>query len=163
MNGVCAFDGHLRCSLLALWQWIWPRQCPSVVMVQSWKAREGTQMYDADLGAHHVMKTTDEERAAATAEEGALDGIGRMVNVELDRQKWRGEMCTKRYDLFKAGGKSTVDAGAAEQGIGQPLPPIQRDLSFKQGGWVASAAHQRRALALDGGTAVTKLRLKIGS
>ena len=61
-------------------------------MVQSWKAHEGTQKY-ADLGAHHVMKITDEERAAASAEEGALEGIGRLVNVELDRQKWRGEMC----------------------------------------------------------------------
>ena len=109
----------------------------------------------------HVMKTSDEERAAALAEETALDGINRLVNVELDRQKWRGEMCSKRYEFSKAGGKGTVDAGAAEQGIGQPLPPIQRDNAFKSGGWIASAAHQRRALALDGGTAVPKLRLTV--
>ena len=110
------------------------------------------------------MKITDEEKAAATAEEASLSDINRLVNVELDRQVWRGEMAQKAYEVFKSSKKSTTpmqDMAAAEQGIGQPLPPIQRDAAFKQGGWIASAAQQRRALALDGGTAVTKLRLTV--
>jgi hypothetical protein len=67
--------------------------------------------------------------------------------------------------MFKnsKGSLSASDVAAAEQGIAQPLPPIQRDIAFKQGGWIASAAQQRRALALDGGTAVTKLRLTVKS
>jgi hypothetical protein len=65
--------------------------------------------------------------------------------------------------MYKSNKSSTAiqDVAAAEQGIGQPLPPIQRDAAFKQGGWIASAAQQRRALALDGGTAVTKIRLTV--
>jgi hypothetical protein len=162
LNGVCAYDGHLRCSLLSLWQWIWPNRCLAVLQVQAWKSHEGTRRYE-DLGANHVMKITDEEKAAASAEEAALEGINRLVNVELDRQKWRGEMAMKAYEFHKSGSGAKVDVAAAEQGIGQPLPPIQRDTAFKNGGWVASAAQQRRALALDGGTAVTKLRLTVKS
>ncbi len=162
-TGVCTYDGALRCSLLALWQWIWPKGCFAVLQVQAWKAQENTPRY-IELGAHHVMKITDEEKAAATAEEASLSDINRLVNVELDRQVWRGEMAQKAYEVFKSSKKSTTpmqDMAAAEQGIGQPLPPIQRDAAFKQGGWIASAAQQRRALALDGGTAVTKLRLTV--
>ena len=73
-------------------------------------------------------------------------------------------MAKKAFEAYKSGKGSTgamQDVAAAEQGIGQPLPPIQRDAAFKQGGWIASAAQQRRALALDGGTAVTKLRLTV--
>ena len=161
LNGVCAYDGHLRCALLSLWQWIWPNRCLAVLNVQAWKSHEGTKRYE-DIGANHVMKTTDEEKAAASAEEATLEGINRLVNVELERQKWRGEMAMKAYEYHKHSG-AKVDASAAEQGIGQPLPPIQRDNAFKNGGWVTSAAQQRRALALDGGTAVTKLRLTVKS
>jgi len=110
------------------------------------------------------MKFTDEERAAAMVEENALADINRLVNVEIDRQKWRGEMSQKAYEIFKAtkGSKTPMqDVAAAEQGIGLPLPPIERDGAFRCGGWIASAAQQRRAKALDGGTAVTKLRLKV--
>jgi hypothetical protein len=163
VTGCCAFDAALRCSLLALWQWIWPRGCFAVLQVQAWKAQENTQRY-MDLGAHHVMKITDEEKAAGVAEETALSDINRLVSTELDRQEWRGEMAKKAYELFKQSkgtNPGTVDVAAAEQGIGQPLPPIQRDAAFKHGGWIASAAQQRRALALDGGTAVTKLRLTV--
>jgi hypothetical protein len=161
-TGVCGYDGALRCSLLALWQWIWPRGCFAVLQVQAWKAQEHTQRY-VDLGAHHVMKITDEEKAAASEEEAALADINRLVNAELDRQVWRGEMTRKAYDMFKSSKRSTPmqDMAAAEQGIGQPLPPIERDAAFRQGGWIASAAQQRRAKALDGGTAVTKLRLTV--
>jgi hypothetical protein len=159
VNGVCAFDGILRCSLLSLWQWIWPKTCIAVIQVQAWKSHEGTQRYN-DLGAHHVMKTTDEEQEAAKAEEDSLSEFNRLVGVEMDRQRWRSEMAMKAYEYYKTDkeGKTVVDL---EQGVGYPLPPIQRDTAFKQGGWIASVAQQRRALALDGGTAVTKLRLTV--
>ena len=162
VTGVCAYDGILRCSLLALFQWIWPKGCPAVLQVQAWKSHEGTQRYE-DLGAHHVMKISEEEKAAATAEENSLADLNRLVNIELDRQAWRGEMAGKAYDMLEASkGSAPVDVALAEQGIGQPLPPIQRDTAFKQGGWIASAAQQRRKKGLDGGT-VVKLRLKVKS
>jgi hypothetical protein len=115
------------------------------------------------MGAQHVMKISEKEKAAASAEENSLSDINSLVELERDRQVWRGEMARKAYDMYKASKGSTPiqDVAAAEQGIGQPLPPIARDESFKQGGWIASAAQQRRSLALDGGTAVTKLRLKV--
>lgn len=158
--GVCANDGHLRCTMLALWQWLWPRGCFAVMQVQTWKSHEGTKHY-REIGAHHVMKTLEEEVDAANAEEASLAELNRLVEVEIDRQLWRGEMAMKAYEYYKTGKVNlTQDASALEQGIGQPLPPIQRDSAFKAGGWIASSAQQRRALALDGGTAVTKLRLR---
>ena len=117
------------------------------------------------MGAQHVMKITDAEMQGAKEEDASLNELSGLVNAEIDRQAWRGEMAQKAYSLYKTQGinpATIVDAAAAEQGIGQPLPPISRDLAFKQGGWIASAAQQRRAKALDGGTAVTKLRLKVG-
>jgi hypothetical protein len=132
--------------------------------VQAWKTREGTTEYK-EMGAQHVMKITDSEMKAAKEEDASLNDLAGLVKSEIDRQAWRGEMAQKAYSLFKSQGNNSttvVDAAAAEQGIGQPLPPIQRDMAFKQGGWIASAAQQRRAKALDGGTAVTKLRLKVG-
>jgi hypothetical protein len=162
--GVCAYDGILRTSLLGLWQRLWPKGCYAVLQVQAWKPHEGTQRY-RDLGAHLVMKISEEEKAASAAEESSLSDVNRLVNMELDRQSWRGEMVKKAYDMskFNQGSAPVQDVAALEQGIGQPLPPIQRDDAFRQGGWIASAAQQRRALALDGGTAVTKLRLKVKS
>jgi hypothetical protein len=157
--GVCAYDGHLRCTLLALWQWVWPRGCFAVMQVQTWKSHEGTQHYK-DIGADRVMKISNEEVEASAIEEASLVELNRLVDLEIDRQQWRGEMATKGYDGSKNGKGSDADASATEQGIGQPLPPIQRDSAFKAGGWIASAAQQRRALALDGGTAVTKFRLR---
>jgi hypothetical protein len=159
-TGVCAYNGALRCSLLALWQWIWPRGCFAVLQVQAWKSREGNQRF-RDLGADQVMNSTDEEKAAAAAEENALSDLNRVVNMEIDRQAWRGEMVKTAYDMRKKTSNATTDVAALEQGIGQPLPPIQRDAAFKQGGWIASAAQQRRAMQLDGGTVVTKLRLTV--
>jgi hypothetical protein len=130
------------------------------MQVQAWKSHAGTPHY-ISLGADKVMKISTEEIEASKAEEDSLGEIGRLIDKELDRQVWRGEMASQAYELYKSGKTaSTADASAAEQGIGQPLPPIQRDPAFKAGGWVASAAQQRRALALDGGTAVTKLRLR---
>lgn len=160
-RGVCAFDGILRTSLLALWQWIWPRGCYAVLQVQSWRSRESEKRY-FELGAHKVMKISEVEKAAATSEETSLEDINRYVNTELDRQAWRGEMVKKAFDINKFS-KGPSDAATTEQGIGQPLPPIERDAAFKHGGWIASAAKQRRLLGLDGGTVVTKLRLKVKS
>jgi hypothetical protein len=158
--GVCANDGTLRCSLLALWQWLWPKGCFAVLQVQTWKDHEGTKHY-LDIGADKVMKTTTEEKEAATAEEGLLCDLSALVEQEIQRQQWRGEMYMKAYEYSKsADAGKAVDAAAAEQGIGQPLPPIQRDNAFKAGGWIASAAQQRRSKGLDGGTAVTKLRIR---
>ena len=165
--GVCAYNGTLRCSLLALWQWIWPKGCYALLQVQSWSAHENTPHY-RNIGAHYVMKITDAEKAAATAEENSLSDLNRLVELERDRQLWRGEMAQKAYDTHKASkglssSTTTISqevTAAVEKGIGQPLPPITRDAAYKQGGWIASSAQQRRALALDGGTAVTKLRLK---
>jgi hypothetical protein len=162
--GVCAYDGTLRSALLALWQWIWPKGCIAVLQVQEWKSHEGTPRY-RDMGAHLVMKISDEEKAAANAEENALEDINRLVAMEIDRQVWRGEMAQKAYDMYKASKGSTAvqNVAAAEQGIGQPLPPIMRDAAYKQGGWIASAAQQRRALKLDGGKEVKKVRLTVKS
>lgn len=49
---------------------------------------------------------------------------------------------------------------AKERGIGEPLPPIERDKAFKAGGWVSAAAQQRRSKNLDGGGILTKVRLR---
>ena len=167
--GVCAYDGALRCSLLCLWLWLWPKGCFAVLQVQSWKDVDRPEY--KEMGTDRVMRITDAEKAAAMSEEDSLAELSRLVQMEMDRQTWRGDMAKKSYDIFKGGGGGSsaasklsdgAAAAAAEQGIGQPLPPIQRDAAFKQGGWIASAAQQRRAMALDGGTAVTKLRLKVG-
>jgi hypothetical protein len=160
-HGVCAYDGALRCSLLALWQWIWPRGCFAVLQVQAWKGREENNRYK-DMGADEVMNITDDEKAAAIIEENSLSDLNRVVNTEIDRQAWRGEMVKTAYEMRKKS-SNTTDLAALEQGIGQPLPPIQRDAAFKQGGWISSAAQQRRAMQLDGGTVVTKLRLTVKS
>lgn len=155
-TGVCAYNPRLRCSLLALWQWIWPKGCYAVLAVQSWplEARENATV-------RLVMQSTEEEKAEGAKEEAAYEDINQIVAMELDRQAWRGEMARKAYDMFQASKGSIQDAVKAEQGIGVPLPPIERDVSFRQGGWIASAAQQRRKLALDGGGAVTKLRLTV--
>ncbi|KAG7355849.1 hypothetical protein IV203_000535 [Nitzschia inconspicua] len=159
--GVCATDGHLRCTLLALWQWLWPRGCYPVLQVQARKPTEWSSDY-RKLGVDKVMRMSEEEMVALSDEESSMIELHRLVSTELDRQIWRGEMAMKAYDIFKATklASSTADASATEQGIGQPLPPIKRDACFKQGGWIASTAHQRRATGLDGGTAVTKIRVR---
>jgi len=158
--GVCAYDGILRSSLLALWQCIWSKACFAVLQVQAWTRSDKNQHY-AELGAHLVMKISDDERAAAAEEENALSELNRLVATELKRQEWRGDMAKKAFDISRGTGVAQgQDVAAAEQGIGQPLPPINRDNAFRQGGWIASAAQQRRALSLDGGTAVKSVRLR---
>ena len=161
--GVCAYDSALRTSLLALWQWLWPKGCFAVLRTQDWKDNSPGPPTDK------VMHITEAEKEAAMAEEASLADLSRLVNQEIDRQAWRGEMAAKAFQLStsgSSGGSSSknnkVDLAAAEQGLGQPLPPILRDAAFKQGGWIASWAQQRREKSLDGGSTVTKLRLKVG-
>eukprot|EP00533_Pseudo-nitzschia_delicatissima_P004876 CAMPEP_0116090012 /NCGR_PEP_ID=MMETSP0327-20121206/6729_1 /TAXON_ID=44447 /ORGANISM="Pseudo-nitzschia delicatissima, Strain B596" /LENGTH=1889 /DNA_ID=CAMNT_0003581237 /DNA_START=110 /DNA_END=5782 /DNA_ORIENTATION=+ len=156
--GVCANDGHLRCTLLALWQWLWPRPqgCFAVL-----KANEWTGNYK-NLGVDKVMKISKEEKLAADEEEASLAALDELTRKELDRQMWRGEMAMKAYEIYKSTNNpsNVTDLSVTEQGIGQPLPPVQRDPAFKQGGWIASAAQQRRSTGIDGGTAITRIRLR---
>ena len=66
--GVCANDGHLRCSLLALWQWVWPRpqECFAVLQVQVRRSNKWTGNY-RDLGVDKVLKTSEAEKLAKLA------------------------------------------------------------------------------------------------
>ncbi|KAL3922230.1 MAG: hypothetical protein SGILL_002318 [Bacillariaceae sp.] len=160
--GVCSTDAQLRCSLLALWQWLWSKGCPALLQVQVRKSNEWTKGYK-ELGVEKVMKPSEEEKICATEEEKSLSDLHQLVSMELDRQMWRSEMSMQAYGIFKAtkSSNSMSDASSTEQGIGQPLPPIARDKAFKQGGWIASCAQQRRKAQLDGGIAVSKIRLKM--
>lgn len=162
-TGVCAHDGHLRCTLLSLWQRIWPSGCFAVLRAQTWKQHEGTQKFK-ELGVDLVMFTSDEDKEAASFEDEMCGELKRIVATEIDRQKWRGEMAARAYEYSKKDDKIMKDpTGAASQGLGIPLPPIKKDNAWKLGGWTASTAQQRRAKGADGGTAVTKIRLTVKS
>mmetsp|Transcript_17313 Transcript_17313/g.24452 ORF Transcript_17313/g.24452 Transcript_17313/m.24452 type:complete len:283 (+) Transcript_17313:62-910(+) len=157
VDGVCSHDGVLRCSLLSLWQWIWPESCMAVLRVQSWKEHEKTQRYK-DLGADKVMKISDEEREAATAEDSLCNEVREIVKIELDRQRWRGEMAAVAYHYSK-----NEDNGIVKDPHSQPLSIIEKNNAWKLGGWSASAIQQRRSKGADGGTAVRKVRLTVKS
>jgi hypothetical protein len=153
-DGVCANDSILRCSLLALWQIIWPKACFAILRVQSWRPHEGTPRYEA-LGAHRVAQVYDDrELELATMEQESLQPLSKIVDKEIDRQAWRGEMFTKAYE-------NIMDQKKSDDATDLLLPPILRDSAFKLGGWVTSTAQQRRAMHLDGGMAVTKIRLTV--
>lgn len=153
--GVCAHDGHLRCALVSLWQWIWPKHCYQVIRAASWyQMYEGTSKFQS-LGFDQVMTSTSEEREACKVEDDEiLAPLASLVNAEIDRQRWRGEMAAKAYEYFLREKKPPAE-------IGQPLPIVKRDTAWKLGGWVASTAQQRRAMGADGGSAVTKIRLMV--
>ena len=156
VDGVCAQDGYLRCSLLALWQRLWPKGCIAVVRVQSWKDKEGTALYKG-LKADQVMKTTDEEQTATAGEDKLLTDLRKVVKNEINRHQWRGEMAAYRKYESRNDGTSSI-------GVNQPLDVIEKDNSWKFGGWVASASNQRRSKGDDGGFCVvpgTKVRLRI--
>jgi len=150
-GGICAHDSQLRCQLVALWQWIWPRHCYQVMRSQSWHAVEGTPQYYA-MGMDQVIKTTVEERDAAALDDQALTELGKAVEDEIDKQKWRGEMASEAYSNCKKEDMTVV---------GQPLPLVKKDEAWRLGGWVASTSQQRRAQGADGGSAVTKIRLLV--
>jgi hypothetical protein len=112
---------------------------------------EGTPQYYA-LGMDQVIKTTVEEKDAASLDDQALAELGKTVEEEIDRQRWRGEMTSEAYSNCKKEDMTVV---------GQPLPLVKKDDAWKLGGWVASTAQQRRAQGADGGSAVTKIRLLV--
>ena len=146
---------------MALWQWLWPSGCYAILQVQIRGSTEWNQNNYRDLEVDKVIKTSPIEKTAAAIEEASLQGIRDLVSKELARQIWRGEMAMASYEIYEntKSSATSMDPSASEQGIGHPLPTIQRDTAFMQGGWIASAAQQRRAKNLDGGTAV-KLRLR---
>lgn len=151
--GVCAHDGNLRCSLVALWHRLWPSHCVQFKRTQTLLAMEGTPQYFS-MGLNHVMKTTAEEKEAALLEDEALKPLIKVVEDEIDRQKWRGELYGEALKSIKT--SSLTEAG-------QPLPVVEKDQAWKLGGWVASTAQQRRSQGADGGSAVTKIRLMVKS
>ena len=155
--GVCAHDNSLRCSLVALWQWMWPDHCSQFLRTQTLLALEGTPQYFS-MGLNHFMKTTAEEKKAAHLENVALEPLIKVVEDEIDCQKWRGEMAGNAYQYFK---KTKGNINLTE--AGQPLPIVEKDAAWKLGGWVASTAQQRRSQGADGGSAVTKIRLMVKS
>jgi hypothetical protein len=71
---------------------------------------------------------------------------------------WREEMAAKSYGFLKGSPEELLMRQLQNKGLDNLCPPIQRDKAFKAGGWIASAAQQRWALVLNGGTAVTNLR-----
>lgn len=156
--GVCSHDNHLRCSLVALWQWIWPRQCWQFMKAQALHAMEGTPQYYS-MGLNHVMKTTAEEKEAAASEDQALAALAQVVEAEVDRQRYRGEMAADAYQYYKKSKETYQNLTEA----GQPLPTVEKDMAWKLGGWVASTAQQRRIQGADGGSAVSKIRLLVKS
>ncbi len=158
VDGICAHDGYLRCIILSLWQWIWPKGAIAVLRVQSWKEHEGTARYK-NLRADEVMKIEDSEKNAVSAEESACAGLHKIINNEIERQRWRGEMAKKRREEIV----TSKDSVTNTQGVNCPLHVVQKDLAWKHGGWVASAAQQRRHKGADGGSsvAVTKFRLSM--
>lgn len=163
--GVCSQDGQLRCSLLSLWQWIWSKTCIAVLRVQSWDGIAGTKRY-LELGADKVMKFTAEEKDALNEEENACMGLKAIADSEIDRQRWRGEMSKRSFEFHKSEKAAAPNVAvetltSTSQDIGKPLPLVAKDAAWRSGGWVASTAQQRRAKGLDGGSAITKIRLTV--
>jgi hypothetical protein len=152
VDGICAHDGYLRCSLLSLWQWLWPKACIAVLRIQ----HEGTGKY---LGADEVMRIDESEKEAATVEDSSCTDLRTITAYEIDRQRWRGEMAGVRRKEVA----SSKDASASSQGLNFPLRTVSKDEAWRQGGWVASASSQRRKEGSDGGSSVsvTKLRLSV--
>lgn len=162
--GVCSQDGQLRCGLLSLWQWLWPKTCVAVLRVQSWDGIAGTKRY-LELGADTVMNITEEEKEAMKEEEEACKALKAIADIEIDRQRWRGDMSKRSYEFHK-GEKATPTVPiepltSTSQDLGKPLPLVAKDAAWRSGGWAASTAQQRRAKGLDGGSAITKIRLTV--
>jgi hypothetical protein len=134
IDGVCAYDGHLRCTLLAIWQCVWPNSknnnghCIAVQRVQSWKAHEGTQKYK-DLGADQVMSVDDEEKKEAELGYKANNSFRKIIISEIDRQRWRGEMAKEMKDSSDA----SKDPTAASQGLNLPLDIVEKDDAWRLG------------------------------
>lgn len=154
--GSCAHDTHLRCTLVALWQWLWPKHCFQLMRAQSWHAMEGTPQYHA-MGLDKVLKQTAEERDVTEKEDQILKPLADIVENEVKRQHWRGQMAAQAYDY------SEKDNKGSQTEINQPLPLVDKNAAWKLGGWIASTAQQRREKNLDGGRAVRKINLHVQS
>lgn len=152
-TGVCAFNGHLRVALLSFWQKLWPRECYAIHQVQKWRENR-------NLTIPGVLEMDRSRIEDIREEEKELDDINKVVESELGRQRWRGEMASRAYNYWLQDGKRGMKdiSGSASQGLGHPLPIVEKDKAWKMGGWSASSAQQRRKMALDGGTAVNKIR-----
>ena len=178
--GICSTDGRLRVSLLSLWQWLWPKTCIAVLRVQQWDDLLKQQQQKKNISRSSnslidkvnikddniVMTCTDEERKASEIEEATVaNDLKKILNTEIDRQKYRGEMASKAYEYWKLCSKKQKDlanSAALSSGL-HPLPVVQKDNAWKLGGWAASASQQRRAMSLDGGSKVQKIRLTVKS
>lgn len=169
-QGVCALDGNLRCSLLTVWLWIWPsaNDCIAIRRVQSWKkSKENTPWYQ-NLGvAETVMQTADDEKEASEEEHNQLKGFQKVIESELDRQKWRCDMAGEAYNNLKRDMNSKDNHGSnvpnqQQQPLDVPLPLVVKDKAWVLGGWAASSAQQRREDRLDGGSSVSKFVLHMG-
>ena len=66
--GVCAHDTHLRCTLVVLWQWIFPRQ---LLLTRPSAAKELVPK-NSSAELSQIMKATSEEEDAAKLEDEAL-------------------------------------------------------------------------------------------
>ena len=111
------------------------------------------------------MNITEEEKEAMKEEEEACKALKDIADIEIDRQRWRGDMSKRSYEFHK-GEKATPNVPvepltSASQDLGKPLPLVARDAAWRSGGWIASTAQQRRAKGLDGGSAITKIRLTV--
>jgi len=133
----------LRCSLLALWQWVWPRGCIAILQVQSWPSPPDG-----------VMPMVESANGAA-ADQKVLIDLAHKVGEERKRQEWRGEMYKRKVAT------SVKDPNALNNPLEWLLPPIERDDAFRLGGWIASTGQQRRAGGLDGGTTVRSVNLRM--
>ena len=138
--------------------------CVAVLRVQSWDGIAGTKRY-LELGADTVMNITEEEKEAMQEEEEACKALKVIADIEIDRQRWRGDMSKRSYEFHK-GEKATPTVPvepltSTSQDLGKPLPLVAKDAAWRSGGWVASTAQQRRAKGLDGGSAITKIRLTV--
>ena len=151
--GVCAHDTHLRCALVALWQWIFPRR---LLLTRSFSGSEITPHCSAELS--HIMKATAEQEEAAILEDEALKPLIKVVEAEIDRQKLRGDIAKEAFENV-----TSTKENSNLTDVGQPLPLVKRDDAWKLGGWVASTAQQRRKKLADGGIGVTKIRLMVKS
>ena len=152
VDGICAYDGHLRCSLVALWQWLWPKGCIAVSRVQ--KENELSNRFKP-FGADNVMMTEVSEKVAALTEHSYCNDLRKITAREIDRQSWRGEMAKARKEEVAASKDGNVNA----QEFDFPLRTVPKDDSWKQGGWVASAASARRKDSSDGGSLVKKINV----
>lgn len=151
---VCAHDSYLRCALVALWQCIWNKHCMQLLKAQGWHAMKGKPEYYA-MGIDKILQQTLKEKDAVAREDAVLQPLAEIIDRELDRQQWRGEMAAKAYEY------SEMDNKNNQAEIGRPLPLVEKNAAWKMGGWVASTAQQRREKNLDGGRAVKKINLHI--